>query len=82
MITLPETNIFASENGWLEYYFPFGFRPIFRGELLVSGSVVQYLRTIYDTNTYTQSIFDMYFHSSGLVTCLTPARDVRGGVFP
>ncbi len=22
--TLPETNIFAPENGWLEYYFPFG----------------------------------------------------------
>ena len=23
-ITLPETNIFAPENGWLEYYFPIG----------------------------------------------------------
>ena len=23
MFTLPETNI-APENGWLEYYFPFG----------------------------------------------------------
>ena len=22
--TLPETNIFAPENGWLEYQFPFG----------------------------------------------------------
>ena len=22
--TLPETNIFAPENGWLEYKFPFG----------------------------------------------------------
>ena len=22
--TLPETNIFAPENGWLEYYFPIG----------------------------------------------------------
>ncbi len=30
-ITLPETNI-APENGWLEYYCPIGFRPIFRGE--------------------------------------------------
>ena len=29
----------APENGWLEYYFPFGFRPIFRCKLLVSGSV-------------------------------------------
>ena len=29
--TLPETNI-APKNGWLEYYFPIGFRPIFRGE--------------------------------------------------
>ena len=39
---LPETNI-APENGWLEYFFPFGmtiFRPIFRGEPLVSGRVV------------------------------------------
>ena len=30
--TLPETNIFALENGWSEYYFPIGARPIFRGE--------------------------------------------------
>ncbi len=22
--TLPETDIFAPENGWLEYYFPIG----------------------------------------------------------
>ncbi len=22
--TLPETNMFAPENGWLEYYFPIG----------------------------------------------------------
>ena len=29
--TLPETNIFAPENGWLKDSFPFGFRPIFRG---------------------------------------------------
>ncbi len=28
--TLPETNIFAPENGWLEYWIPFGARPIFR----------------------------------------------------
>ena len=39
-ITLPETNIFA-ENGWLEYYFPIGIRPIFRCELLVSGMVLE-----------------------------------------
>ena len=37
--TLPETNI-APENGWLECYFPIGFRPIFRGKLLVSGRVM------------------------------------------
>ena len=30
MSTLPETNI-APKNGWLEYYFPIGARPIFRG---------------------------------------------------
>ena len=38
-ITLSETNIFAPENGWLEDDpFLLG-RSIFRGELLVSGSV-------------------------------------------
>ena len=31
MLTLPETNI-AFENGCLEYKFPFGAQPIFRGE--------------------------------------------------
>ena len=36
-ITLPETNI-APENGWVEYWFPFGAQPIFEGELLVLGS--------------------------------------------
>ncbi len=40
MFTLPETNSkFAPENEWLEYSFSFGARPIFRGELLVSGSM-------------------------------------------
>ena len=30
------------KNGWLEYSFPFGaFRPVFRGDLFVSGSVGQ-----------------------------------------
>ena len=34
---LPETNI-APKNGWLEYDpFLLGFRPIFRGELLVGS---------------------------------------------
>ncbi len=35
VFTLPETNI-APKNGWLEYYFPIGFRPILRGKLAVS----------------------------------------------
>ena len=36
----PETKIFAPENGWVgRWSFPFGARPIFRGELLVSESV-------------------------------------------
>ena len=30
-VTLPKTNI-APENGWLEDYFPFGARPIFRAK--------------------------------------------------
>ena len=34
--TLPETYIFAPENGWLEYSFPFGALPIFS---VVLGSV-------------------------------------------
>ena len=29
-VTLPETNIFAPENGWLEYLFPFGTDVSFR----------------------------------------------------
>ena len=37
--TLPETNCsHLKMDGW-KMYFLFGFRPIFRGELLVSGSV-------------------------------------------
>ena len=36
---------FAPENGWLEYYFPIGFRAIFRCELLVSGRVISGLST-------------------------------------
>ncbi len=41
--TLLETNIFGPENGWLEDEFPLGFRPIFRGELLVLGRVIDQL---------------------------------------
>ena len=44
--TLSETNGFSPpENGWLEYefFFPFGaFGPLFKGELLVSGSVLNW----------------------------------------
>ena len=44
--TLPETNILAPENGCLEYErFLLGW-PIFRGELLVSGSVWYFKRGI------------------------------------
>ena len=40
-VTLPETySKFAPENGWLEDEFTFGFRHIFRCELLVLGRVV------------------------------------------
>ena len=38
-ITLPETNIFAPENGWLQYDRFLLWWPICRGELLVSGRV-------------------------------------------
>ena len=40
LFTLPETNI-APQNGRLEDQFPFGVRPIFMGELLVSGRVAE-----------------------------------------
>ena len=33
----------APESGWLEDDFPFGFRPMFRGELLVLGSLLKLL---------------------------------------
>ena len=50
--TLPETNI-APENGWLEEEFPFGARPIFRGELLASGRVIVLARGV-ETPTHRQ----------------------------
>ena len=36
---LPSETSIAPENSWLEYYFPIGFRPIFRGKLLVLGRI-------------------------------------------
>ena len=39
--TLPETNVLAPENGWLEYDRFLLENPIFRGELLVLRSVNQ-----------------------------------------
>ena len=45
MSTLPETNSkFAPENQWLEDEISFGARPIFRGELLVSGRVTLFIK--------------------------------------
>ena len=38
-ITLPETNIFAPENGWLEHYIVSFWDGLFSGAMLVSGSV-------------------------------------------
>ena len=38
-LPFPETNSsFTPENGWLENEFALGARPIFRGEMLVSGA--------------------------------------------
>ncbi len=46
MYTLPETNIFAPEHGWLEYLFPFGVA-YFQGRLpLVLGNVYKRKRSI------------------------------------
>jgi len=37
---------FAPENGWLKDYFCFAARPIFRGELLVLGRIIQKFITL------------------------------------
>ena len=37
--TLPKTNI-GPENGWLEDYFPFGARPIFKGKASFQGGIL------------------------------------------
>ena len=34
-----DNSLHLKMDGWNTFSFPFGFRPIFRGELLVSGSV-------------------------------------------
>ena len=52
--TLPKTSI-APTNGWLEYYFPIGFRPIFRGEPLVSGRVYVFFIDLESTNNVDSS---------------------------
>ena len=50
-ITLPETNsLHLKMDGWKTMNFPFGARPIFRGELLVSGSVIIWLIRSYSEN--------------------------------
>ena len=41
--TLLETNIFAPENGWLEYSFPFGALPIFSGRECTRKTLLFYL---------------------------------------
>ena len=48
-LTLPQTNI-TPENAWLEDNFPIGFRPIFRGKLLVSGRVSFFSKEFYLPN--------------------------------
>ena len=48
-LTLPETNI-TPENAWLEDNFAIGFRPIFRGKLLVSGRVSFFSKEFYLPN--------------------------------
>ena len=45
--TLPETNIFAPENGWLENYVPFGMAFFFQVLLLlVCGILVDLILTV------------------------------------
>ncbi len=39
-LIIPMLTAKAPKNGWLEFYFRIGFRPIFRWELLVSGRVI------------------------------------------
>ena len=46
ILTLPETNIFAPENGWLEdESFPFGQKAYFQGFLLLDAGRVHILQT-------------------------------------
>ena len=69
--TLPETNI-APENGWLEYYFPFGARPIFRRVLLlVSGRV----RVSHHPKGSAGHIFETWWGSSNQLPGSLLSRD-------
>ena len=46
IITLPETNMFAPEYGWLEYQFPFGMA-YFRGDVSFrEGKIANFLPTM------------------------------------
>ena len=46
--TPPKTNQLAHENGWLEYFFPFGFRPIFRCYVSFREGIYQRVDTTSD----------------------------------
>ena len=50
--TLPETNIFAPKNGWLDYDRFLSGWPIFRGEPLVSGRVWKKMMFQYHCSRY------------------------------
>ncbi len=55
-LSIPETNIFAPKNGWLEYFnFLLG-RPISRCELLVSGRVAFLKRTVKVTEKWPEGM--------------------------
>ena len=67
--TLPETNIFAPENGWLEYDRFLSEWPIFRWELLVLGSCnCHFLLLMFPSFPTILDEFPMYFMQAAEIT--------------
>ena len=90
-LTLPETNIFASENGWLEYVgirsFPFGSKGLFSGAIcwLVFGGCTCLIRKILVNLQCLQMFFFLqneilWVRTFGCLKFVSPSRiaDVLG----
>ena len=76
-ITLPETHIFAPENGGLgSMKFPFGFRPIFRGEN------VSFREDILDKNGWNQISTGTCFFPNTIPTSAVASSVAVAGARP